>query len=159
MKKPKYPFRSGKYDNWRADIEYKSLASKWYIHPELEERIIESAEDDLDEGESLPPYEEWGYEERVFTVQELMNLCQGLDPKNVYLKISRDRDISDITVSVIQEIPITNKKERKALYEADVKDWEARLAIYEQEMLEYDKWMLEEQIRKNQQKLDKLKGK
>lgn len=157
MKKPIEPLRSGAYD-YDREFDEKRIAAKWYIHPEIIERVIERAEDYLEEGETVLPHEEWWYDTEVFTLQELLDMTKGINPEEVVINIHRDRQVEDITVAVIHKTP-SDKKARKKLRDAEMKDYNERRAIYEKEKIEYDKWKTEQEIQELQNKLSTLKNK
>ena len=85
-------------------MKEKRLLTKWYIHPEAIEQVIESLADHLGDDEELPAYEKWWYTTDAFSLQEILDLSKDFDPKDVIISIYRDRQVQDITVSVNHRI-------------------------------------------------------
>ncbi len=156
MQEPKRPFKSGQYSTEPIFVDKVAL-SKWYIHPECVERVVEHNTDILEDGEELADYEEWGYKTEFCSLQDILNVSQGVDPYNVIISIHRDRCMEDISVCVMHRAT-ADKEAWKKGRDIEEKEYQEKLASYEKEKLEYDKWKIQQEIKLLENKLDKLNG-
>lgn len=160
MKEPEIPYNSGKYI-YMNPFDDTTLISKIYIHPDLmdgnyyQENWLDNNEDKTID--QMPPIEEWGYNEEVFSVQDIIDkVPNGTDINNILITIKRDRTINHIEVNVISRKP-TDKKAWDSANKKEEEDYERRLAIYEKEKAKYDEWKIKQDIKDLEKKLAKLK--
>lgn len=155
MKKPETPYKKGHFI-CEPKYEEKCLKNKVYVHPDCIERYEENWEEyNEEEGAVMPAIEEWWYDTDVFTLQELLDMSKGMDPKDVFVSVHRDREIRDLSVSVScrTKPDIEAWRTGKAASEAD---YEARLEVFKKEMIEYRKWEANQEIEKLKNKLGSL---
>lgn len=154
MEKPKTPLKSGNYIS-EPKYEEKCLKNKTYVHPDCIERYEERWEEDAEEGDVKPTIEEWWYDTEVFTLQELLDMSKGMDPKDVIISVHRDRQIEDLSVSVTHR-STPDIKAWRAGKAAEDADYEARLEVFKKDMIEYRKWEANQKIKALESKLDSL---
>jgi hypothetical protein len=154
MKKPETPYKKGHFIS-EPEYEEKFLKTKLYVHPECIERYEENWQDEHEEDEVMPPLEEWWYNTDVYSLQELLDMSKGMDPKDIFISVHRDREIHDISVTVSCRIKPDIKAWRagKAASEAD---YEARLEVFKKDMIEYRKWEANQKIEELKNKLGSL---
>lgn len=155
MQKPEVPYKKGHFIR-EPEYEEKFLKTKVYVHPDCIERYKEQWEDQKEsDDEVMPPIEEWWYNTDVFTLQELLDMSEGMNPKEVFISVHRDRQIHDISVSVScrTKPDLEAWRAGKAASEAD---YEARLEVYKKDMIEYRKWEANQKIKALETKLESL---
>ena len=159
MQEPKLQYKSGKYISM-PEFHENTLLAKLYVHPECIDRVQERMEDQReDDDEPIPEIEEWEYNTELFTLKQLMDMSEGIDPSQVMVSVHRDRKCMDISVRVTQKTPFTkeDKKKWKAEREIEDNEFEQRRKIYNEEKAKYDLWKAEQELKTMQDRISKMK--
>ena len=161
MQKPQEPYWIGNHDDYSYnEFENKILGRKIYLHDDCD------SEEDFKEYycdqnelkiEECPPIELWGYDTEIFTMKELLEIVpDNVDKNDVVISVHRDRQINHIEVLVSVRVPV-DKEAWQAAHDAEKADYERRYAAYKEELAAYDKWETEQEIKRLQDKLAKIK--
>jgi hypothetical protein len=107
--------------------------------------------------EECPTIKDWHYDTDIFTLKDLLDIIPNdVDKNNVVISVKRDREIRYIEVSVLVRTP-SDKESWQAAHDAEKADYERRYAAYKEELAAYDKWETEQEIKRLQDKLAKIK--
>jgi len=159
MEKPKQPFKSSKYI-CLPEHETKILDSKTYVYPECIERWIESQEDydNYCNNNELPAgVHEWHYDTDLYTLQDLLDLAKGKDPKDVIISLSRDREIIHVGISVEHRTQV-DIQAWQAAHDAEEDEYQRKYAEYIEADKKYQLYLAEQELEKLVSKITHLKG-
>lgn len=157
MKKPVEPFKSGNYICQPTTVD-KVLKTKVFVHDDINCNPKELAEDygwEFEEGAEFLP---WSYSEVPFTLAEMIELSQGLNPSEVRLCMDRDRQIGYISISLVH-VRLIREDEIKAWEQArDAEDaeYKKKHASYLVKKEQYELWLLKKEIEEKSARLAKL---
>lgn len=155
MKKPQQPFKSRNYKFSPPQYEVKHSIVKRFITNEEED--LEDYNDMHDTELTEEEFESMllGREGKIFTLKELMDAFQNVDPKDVVLSIDTDRYRTYINIEAEHRVP-PDLKAWQDNKDAEDAEYEAKYAIYTKELAAYEKWEAEEKIKELQNKIKEI---
>lgn len=165
MKEPRKPFPPNKRD-YSAKFTEEPIMNIEFITNEdqdLEEYLEDwKDQNDWEEGDpvhSIPVFEYFKYKNSLGTLAELLaKVPTGIDPKDVYLSLSRDRGVDYVGFSMIFRKPTDQDKLKKDFDDAQSAYNEAEKQ-YQKDLAVYQEWYAADAIAKKEQELQDLKKK
>lgn len=162
MKKPEYPYKSGKYISCP---EYKETVLKTviyidhnFIYDYCLDNDIEYDEDEegaINKSQNImvKPMENQNIFDSLSSLQELA-ASKNLDPNKIFLSITKDRHGSTIAVSCVYREPVSSEDKKRFEKEKKLEhnEWQKRFELYEKQMQEFEIWQAEEHLRKLKEK-------
>lgn len=155
MKRPIKPYKPDIRDYEARIGKIKTLQSYIFVDPECSERYEEQISD---YGTVIPDYKPWLYETKVASLQELIDLSKGQDPKNVNIILYRDRDLYSISVDLTSKETYSSE-EVMSDYKSDLDNYEDSLNNYHAQLKEYDNWCNQKEIERLEARIIALKKK
>lgn len=159
MKKPVEPFKSGNYICQPTTVD-RVLKTKVFVHDDIDCHPKELTENYGWEFDENAEYLPWSYSEVPFTMAEMIELSQGLNPSEVRLCMDRDRQIGYIMVSLVHVRPITPEEVDtwKQARDAEDAEYEKSHASYVLKKEQYELWLLKKEVEEKTARLAKLQN-
>lgn len=158
MKEPEKPHMPHEWE-FITEFSEEIMLHKHYVHTELFEDYLynQKARMGWQEGDVLPNIEEFGYDNEVCTLADLIKkVPTGVLPSNVIISLKRDREMSYVEVVVSARKP-TNKAALEDKYKEALKEYRLKLDQYQLDVIAYQSWKAQEDIRKKEQEIANLK--
>lgn len=162
MKKPQEVWAPHKF-NYFHEYTYEGMLNIELIHPDgfsssrLDDHIeFWKDQNDWKEGDPIPEFKEFWYDNEMCTLEDLINKVPADVPfSDVVIKVTRDRQMSSIGFIVKARRP-TDKEAQTAAYNKAYKEYEEKLEQYSKDMVIYNLWKAEEDIKKKQEEISDL---
>ena len=160
MKEPQKPWPPHKWQ-YEKEWEEKAILNREFVTDEDydTEEYLENWKDmnGWEEGDPLPEFEGCSYDNHICTLADILaKVPADVPPEFINIEMSRDRMYTYINVSVIAKRP-TDKKALQNSYEKAYQEYLSKEKQYQQDLIAYNEWKRQEEIKELEEKLAKLK--